>query len=375
MSEPMRPVWTASLLLLLMAPIGFALGTAVLLGPVRWTTAALRSRRAPASVESLAVIAMIVALVIVTAAIAWVLLGVMTRGGRVARFAIPIAALAVAGGAWAMWLDTNLMSSIGGGGDATEVAAGFTFGPYPDLATLARLKTEGYTGVISLLHPAVVPFEPQLLARERRETEAAGMPLIHLPMLPWISGNDESVEKLAALARAGDGKYYVHCYLGKDRVLIARRVVEQHAKVHVAIDGISEKRSIDERTRFERGSLVRLSDQVTLGPYPTDEEFGSFVANGTFDHVVTLLDPTDPGDLRRIEDERRWLSSVDVNLVELPLVPATPERASEVVREVRALEGRVYVHAFFSTDRETHAVPRLFVDAFGSGQPPAAQGD
>lgn len=367
MNPPIRPFWLVSLFLLLMAPVGFALGTATLIGPVRWATSALRLRGAPQAVESAAVIAIIITLVICTAVITWLLLGVISRGNTPVRWGVPLAVVVLAGGAWLLWLDTELMTSVGGSAATTEVTSAFTFGPYPDQATIEQLRNSGYTGVISLLHPAVVPFEPQLLAREQLALQRAGLPLIHLPMLPWVSGNGDSLERLTALAREGTGRYYVHCYLGKDRVMIARRIVEQHAPAGALLEGEDRRRTLENRTSLERGRLDTLSPSVIVGPYPTPEEFTSFVANGTFDHVVSLLDPEEPGDLTRLEEERAWLSRVQVNLVELPFDPPTVEREREIARTVKDLEGRVYVHAFFGSDSEKGSLPaQLFMQEFAA---------
>ena len=45
---------------------------------------------------------------------------------------------------------------------AETSVSNFMFGPYPDIDILKKIKREEYSAVISLLHPAVLPFEPQL---------------------------------------------------------------------------------------------------------------------------------------------------------------------------------------------------------------------
>jgi hypothetical protein len=44
----------------------------------------------------------------------------------------------------------------------------FSIGPYPELEQLKKLKDEGYDGVISLLHPAVVPLNLHLLIEKEK---------------------------------------------------------------------------------------------------------------------------------------------------------------------------------------------------------------
>ena len=101
----------------------------------------------------------------------------------------------------------------------------FVLGAYPDLKELRRLKQVGYTGVVSLLDEMVVPAEPNLIREENENVQKVGIQLIRIPMLPWVSGNNESISKIQKLAREGHGKYFVHCYLGRDRVNVFRKIV------------------------------------------------------------------------------------------------------------------------------------------------------
>lgn len=344
----------------LMLPVGFALGTLVLLGPVRWITSLLRNNGAPAIVESLSVISIILALVLVTAAIGWALSGAIIQGRSAARIVIPLLAIAAAGAAWSLWMNTSLVASLGASGEELELTPGFTFGPYPEESDLRRLKEQGFTGVISLLHPAVVPFEPQLLERERETTKKVGIPFIHLPMLPWISSNDESLTRLAELAKEGEGRYYVHCYLGRDRVRLAQRVIEDNLVGSTQIDtsGMGEQTMIlRDGHSLERGVVQFLNENVVAGPYPTPEEFSTYIVAGGFDHVVSLMAPVDSDAQRRIDEERIYLSPFSLSFSSIPDV-------QEAIEHVKGLEGRVYVHGFFSIDSDRAPALRAFVEGF-----------
>lgn len=95
----------------------------------------------------------------------------------------------------------------------------FVIGPYPQLDKMKELKKNGFTGVVSLLSPLVFPFETHLISKEHDNGILADMPIINIPMLPWVSSNSSSVELIKDLMKkGGNNKYYVHCYFGRDRV-------------------------------------------------------------------------------------------------------------------------------------------------------------
>ena len=113
----------------------------------------------------------------------------------------------------------------------TDVNTIFSVGPYPELDKMYALKGMDYTSIISLLHPAVVPFEPVLLEKERKNAKEAGLEFINIPLLPWISDNNNSIDSLRRFVRNARGKYYVHCYLGVDRIAAASRIITQEGKI------------------------------------------------------------------------------------------------------------------------------------------------
>lgn len=363
----MRSVLSIATFVYLWGTLGFALGTLTLLGPVRWVTAALRARDVSQGVEDWAVRAIILVLVVGTGALAvW-----LTRRKRDAtgwrRATAPLITTVLAIGALGLWLNPRL---VAGDLSLAEGDGRFVFGPYPTREDLQRLHDEGFAGVISLLHPAVAPFEPKLLVDERAAAQEVGIPLIEAPMLPWISENAESLETIRALARDGNGRYYVHCYLGKDRVNVVRRLLEQVDGVATAAPAgaLPGARDIAEAETFERGPLYHVGDSVHAGPYPTDEEWVGFVLNGGVRQVVSLLSPAIEQDSLWITRERALATRYQMAVTFLPLVsyPWNPNAALAIARRIRTLPGPVYVHGFRS-DR-----PRLqgVVQAYRSGLPP-----
>lgn len=250
-----------------------------------------------------------------------------------------------------------------------EMGTRFTFGPYPDLEKLTSLKNEGYTAVVSLLHPAVVPFETQLIGEERKAAAEAGIELIHLPMLPWVSGNEQAIERARSLARSDEGRYYVHCYLGADRVRAIKRVVEQEGATTAG--DLAERRLLRDRDKLERGPIVNLGPDVVVIPYPTDEEFLLLISDG-FQHVVALLDPESPSDKRRIEFERDLLSQYEIEYTVIPIGSETydPALILQAVAEAREGSRPVAIHGFLSPASGKSAVAEAFLQAWTSGKPP-----
>lgn len=349
--------------------IGFALGTLVLLGPVRALVSALRRQGAGEMLEKGAVLVSIALLMLITTAVAAAMSRrVLETRSTIVRWTLPAIAVAAGVGAYVAWMTPSLMKSQGG---RVEQVARFTFGPYPEYDRLQELKREGYTAVVSLLHPAVAPFEPQLLARETKNAAAAGITLIHLPMLPWISDNETSLARLRELARSNSGRYYVHCYLGVDRVLVARRIVEQNVS-GVATAAVNSARSLRDVKKFERGAVVELTPTTFVTPYPTPEEFVSYVLAANVDHVIALLDGTDADDARRIADEQKIMKS---HAVPFTVIPMSAERYDPVkllaaVKQVQEIPGSKIVHSFFGPDHKHGALSAAFVAAFRTGRAP-----
>jgi hypothetical protein len=349
--------------------VGFASGTLTLLGPVRWVTTAMRDSGASASIERVAVMGIIAAYVALSFVLSlWLTRSALQRGGWV-RYAAPVLAWVAAAACLWLWMTPQLVNWF----QPVQVdsVARFTFGPYPERERFEQLKEDGYTAVISLLHPAVVPFEPSLLARERELAAEFEIELIHAPMLPWLGDNAATLAQLKELASRTTGRFYVHCYLGRDRVGVVRALVERVSsaavadmRTHVPYDFTFDRDS------FERGPIIEVDDAVFLTPYPTDEEMFAFVLGGQFASVVSLLDPENPDDVQWIEKERTALADhhVPFSLQPVPWMRYSPQAARAAAEHVRGLPRPVLVHAFRSGGTAAEA----FLTAYKTGLAPVS---
>lgn len=345
------------------ALIGFALGTITLIGPLRWMTRFTRRLQWSQGTENALAIGVMLLLVLISFLAAALLLRLMKRVSRSVAGVLALATLIAAAAALGMWMNPALVVAHMG----TEVNASerFTFGPYPTDGRMILLKAEGYTTIVSLLHPAVVPFEPRLIADEQEAARRLGLTFIHVPMLPWISDNEAATARLAAIAKSSGGRYYIHCYLGQDRIKMARAILEQAAPDRAR--AVRKDAEILRRfATYERGTVYELERDVFLAPFPTDEEFVMIV--GAAATVVSLLDPTDPNDQPWVERERSLLARYGTRLVEMPMSPTEgPARAKEIARAVRGLPRPIVVHSFLSPSTGRAPVSQTFRQEYLKG--------
>jgi len=266
-----------------------------------------------------------------------------------------VVALAASFALWA-WFTPALLNR----GATVEVLDGsrFTFGPYPEQAQLEELAEAGYTHIISLLHPGVVPFEPILLSRERDNVARAGLEFVHAPMLPWVGNNEASLALIQELVEGDSGRYYVHCYLGRDRVGVVRRLVSGLSAIVMETSG--DLHPLAQLDHFERGGVERIGDNLFLTPFPTDEEMLAFFLNEQTAQVVSLLDPEVEANRSFMEHEREQLALVGVPLVELPLTQqATAGELLSAAEAIGRLEGVTILHRFRSDDPVSRALAQL----------------
>lgn len=290
--------------------------------------------------------------------VGWVLLGLLLtllyarlflrRGGALlVGVGVAVASVVAAVAVFFLMLDNDLLAAAGQlGQQSADKGQRLVFGPYPDADKLAELEDEGYDGVIALLSPKV-PFERVLLEQEEGNGKDAGIRVYSRPMLPWITGNEASLEAIKALAAREDKQFYIHCYLGKHRVDIVRQELEAAAPDPT-------QREVDLPYRFERGRVKTYDgERIILGPYPTEEEWFEFVLRRDVDEVVSTLDPDNPADARWIEEERKIAEENGLEFTLMPLDPLSPDPAAtrEVVRHVREADGKVYVHDFLDAKR------------------------
>ena len=350
--------------------VGFSTGTSTLLGPVMWITEHGRAAGWSGGVENWVVRGVVAAYAVGSALVALWLTRIVV-GSRLAHVRYGVPALALLAALASLWLWMSPGTAGAWGVLETSPGSSFTFGPLPDEARLTELKRDGFTAVVSLLHPAVVPFEPRLIAEGRASAERAGLEYVNVPMLPWVSDNAGALETIEELARTGSGRYYVHCYLGRDRILLARRIIE-HAEPTAATFIESPVPVLADGQRFERGQIVEAEPGLWLTPYPTDDEMMRFIVPGPHAAVVSLLDPGNPDNLPWIEKEGRVLADnrVDFYLLSIPDRDYDPERALAVAQQVAELPRPLVVHAFLSAKSGHSPTAEAFFQALRSGLPP-----
>ena len=354
--------------------VGFILGTFVLRGPLRMLIESGRGQGRSPEAEAVLVRLVIVFLAAVSLLFAgWLSRRVHRASSRIVEFGLPAVSVLLAGGCAGWWL----LSASEGSLSESVVGSRFTFGTYPSEARLSRLAGEGYTGVISLLHPAVVPFETRLIDEERSAVLAAGLEFLHAPMLPWVSDNRESLATIRAVVERGRGRYYVHCLLGKDRVRIVERWIQDIDREGefgsgLGISVAKKKSRLRDGMVWERGSVAFIGEGIFLTPQPTASEYMSYFLSGVNGHVVSLLDPNRPEDRLWLEEEQRIFEGNGLQLVSypIPIDPYDGGRVLDVVDQVRRIPGQKAVHAFLSLDSSRSPAAEAFVQALHSGLPP-----
>ncbi len=348
--------------------VGFSMGTVTLMGPVRWVVNFGKSLQASQSVESLLVKLVIVLFVILSFYASLLIVRMMLKKRSYAMNISTIGLLFILSSEFTfLWMNPSLMQM--GSTDLTEVKAGnveFVFGPYPTRQDLIKLKDNDFTAVVSLLHNAVLPFEPKLIYDEKEAAKSIGFNLIHIPMLPWISDNKSAIEGIKKLAQNGTGKYYVHCYLGKDRVNVVKRIIQQFSSSVVSVQD-SSIRKLMELGSFERGKIIVLDNDVYVTPFPTDEEFFGYVLNGTFKKIVSLLNPNHPSDVKWINKEEEIVKNnlMEYELLPIELEPFDANRVLEIANKIKQMSGPLIVHAFLTKSPQIEA----FIAAYKTGLP------
>jgi tetratricopeptide (TPR) repeat protein len=106
-----------------------------------------------------------------------------------------------------------------------------SFGPYPSTQDLQRFKRQGGRYVVSLFDPRL-PYEKGLIHREERAAKKEGLVFKDFPMASifdhrvfpdYLNQEQKAVDFLKHL----DAPAYVHCYLGKHRVIHVRDALRQ----------------------------------------------------------------------------------------------------------------------------------------------------
>ncbi|MEY5069729.1 MAG: hypothetical protein RLZ47_1591 [Bacteroidota bacterium] len=291
---------------------GFTLGTLTLLWPLRWWVDLARQQNLSNFQEKTGVIFLILLLITVSIWLSRLIFRwqqkqvqqTYTLLSSIIPFLLALAALA-------LLMQPDLINKDT---EQNRVSEQFTIGPYPSEEKIKELKAEGYTAIISLLHPAVVPFEPTLMLQEEELAKKYEIRLIEASMLPWLSDNESALNLIENLAKNKQERYYVHCYLGKDRVnLVKNLLVRLAGEEAVKVDKLSANRTFEEKKSLERGEVYRLAPGVYFTPYPTKEEFLAFFLASELKTVINIMDSTNLEHQKRIKEEREIFVNSDIN--------------------------------------------------------------
>jgi len=323
--------------------VGLVLGTAVLVGPIRLITEGMGRAGWEQSSQDHVLIVVILLYLVFSLLLTKSIVGMMFRArNRNTRWAIAaVFTLLAAGTAWQWANPARMLAGIAGGGDggSYNVAGGaqFVFGAYPDEPKLRELKRRGVTAVISLQHPGVL-IEREGISAEKDATTKLRLNLIQAPMLPWVSDNEASLEKLRLIARTGKGVFYVHCGLGRDRVNVAKRLIAAEGKkIALGRDVKAATSYADRPVPFERGSLSHFDHGKWLIPYPNKHEMFGFVLGGQGGHVVSLLDPLDPQQAAWNTEMESLMKQYAIPFTMRPLPANNLAKAAEIAKEVRTM--------------------------------------
>lgn len=339
---------------------GFTTGTFILIYPVHWITDYSSLNDWSSSRENITIKFVILLFVILSFLLSVTLLRVYykirTMPILIAYFSVLVSMTTFV--LW-LWFNPAIMANINPGKISSENTknAQFFFGPYPTESTLYELKDNHYTLVISLLNPSVLPFEPKLINDEEKAVLKVGIKYINIPMLPWVSENSDAINKIKDLIKTEKGKIYVHCNLGKDRVNVVKNIIKNNNGIIDKTAEPMENRHLTDVKQFERGDIIQLEPEVFLTPYPTDEEYFSYILSSPIKDVVSLLNPLDKGDLVMIEKEKNLASRYKINLHQMPLTvdPYNPDEVLKVVQSVKSLPRPLVIHAFFTKGAITEA--------------------
>ncbi|MBA3829125.1 MAG: hypothetical protein H0X33_09335 [Taibaiella sp.] len=341
---------------------GYALGTLILLGPLRQLIDFVRTKSWTYEQERIVALSTIGVLIVISFLFALLFTRIfMSSFSFVVKtliVAIPLACTAMSIFLFLhpAYIDRNT--------PITKVNYQFTIGPYPDLEKMEQLKKEGYTAIISLLHPAIIPFEPKLISEETENAQSAGIQMINIPLLPWIAENEDAIERIRELVRTGKGKYYIHCYLGRDRANVVKRIILQESKAPIYVDKEIILPSINNLTDFERGPIYRLDLQYDyLTPMPTKEEYITYIVAANFQEIVALCDTSDDQISEQYKNEKKWLATYKIPYKQFFINERTSENTLKTIaHSIKGLSKPFLVHVYNTKDPITRSFMKAYME-------------
>jgi protein tyrosine phosphatase (PTP) superfamily phosphohydrolase (DUF442 family) len=178
-----------------------------------------------------------------------------------------------------------------------------------------------------------------------------GIKIINLPMMPWVSENGKTLQNAKKFIQKEKGLYYVHCYLGRDRVNIFKSAAKKFGVI-TKLEKNTTIRKIEELPTWTRGNYFKLEEGVYLTPYPTDDEFMMFVLNDHFKTVVSLLDNNVADNQQWIVKEKKLLSDYSMNYVHFPITSTFNKKDLVALKKmINSKQKPMLLHGFLTNDR------------------------
>lgn len=360
--ESKNKIQSIILFLYLWLCVGFPLGLWVLLaGPSKWLAEYARSTDMEMSKENILGKLIIIVYVIVAFLLALLLHWFIKRSKSMAvKWFIPgILTLILLTSVYIFSFNPQWLIGYSGGDPIKNIENNqqknkdqleFVYGAYPNEEMIKSLKEQGYDGIISLLHEMVIPAEPALMKDENQLAKKYGIKLINMPMMPWISGNEKTLQAAKKFIENEKGIYYVHCYLGRDRINIFKSAAKKYGAKTSSEENITSRRMEDQPT-WTRGNYYKLEEGVYLTPYPTDDEFVMFVLNDYFKTVISLLDNNIADNQPWIAKEKKLFTDYPMNYVHYPLAPTFNQKDLDALKAlIHSKEKPILLHGFLTND-------------------------
>jgi protein tyrosine phosphatase (PTP) superfamily phosphohydrolase (DUF442 family) len=226
----------------------------------------------------------------------------------------------------------------------------FVYGPYPNEELIKSLKEQKYDGIISLLNEMVIPAEPALMKRENELAKKYGIKMVNMPMMPWISKNAKTMQDAKKFIKEEKGLYYVHCYLGRDRVNVFKSFAKKYG-VKNSSESTTTIRKIEDQPSWTRGQYFKLEKDVYLTPYPTDDELTMFVLNDYFKTVISLLDNNVVENQPWIAKEEKLLSNYAMSYHHHPLAQSFNQKDLDSLKKlIDSSKKPIILHGFLTND-------------------------
>jgi tetratricopeptide (TPR) repeat protein len=152
------------------------------------------------------------------------------RKPRVLIPALVLAALAGSGGAYLILLHPGSIFVHWDQAPPPKQITMISFGPYPEEKEFKLLSEEHVRYIVSLLDPRL-PYEQALIEQESALAKKYGMTLKDFPMASIFdqqifSDYKEQESRAVKFLKHLDAPAYVHCYLGKHRVIHVRDALQ-----------------------------------------------------------------------------------------------------------------------------------------------------